>query len=81
MTKLEIIRWIESLENQAQQSSKFFIERNELYIEKQNLIKYIEDKLNQGIENETEYGHDRDVGMYFAYQDILERIKSGKYET
>lgn len=44
-------------------------------------IKYLEDKItNQDIENETEYGHARDVGMYFAYQDILERVKSGKYE-
>lgn len=50
------------------------------FIEKQKLIKYLEDKINnQDIENETEYGHARDVGMYFAYQDILERVKSGKY--
>lgn len=47
---------------------------------KNKLIKYLEDKMNMDIENETEYGHARDVGMFFAYQDILERVKSDKYE-
>lgn len=50
--------------------------------EKERLIKYLEDKVNKmNIENETEYGHARDVGMYFAYQDILERIKNNNYES
>lgn len=49
--------------------------------EKEKLINYLENKINKmNIENETEYGHARDVGMYFAYQDILEKIRSGKYE-
>lgn len=54
---------------------------NKQHQEKDNLIKYLEDKINNmEIEQETEYRHTKDVGMYFAYQDILERVKNNKYD-
>lgn len=60
--------------------NRYYREKEKRKQNQENLIKYIEDKKNQEIENETEYGHARDVGMYFAYQDILERIKNNNYE-
>lgn len=45
MNKENVIRYIERLEWEAGQSDKFFIERNELYIENQKLKKENE-KLN-----------------------------------
>lgn len=39
----------------------------------ENLIKYLENKIE-------ERGFANDVYRYTAYKDILERIKSGKYE-
>lgn len=42
MTKQEVIKYIDRLEWEAGQSDKFFIERNELYIENQKLKKKID---------------------------------------
>jgi len=56
---------------------------NSLIKEKQKLVKYLENKIE---ELHKEYGnwiYDKDYqenGLYEAYQDILERVRSGKYE-
>lgn len=44
--------------------------------EQQKFIKYLKNKIeHQNIEQETEYGHARDIGYYFALTDILEKYK------
>lgn len=43
--------------------------------EKENLIKYLEDKIKEPVSYNLLYD-----GKQQAYQDILERVKSGKYE-
>lgn len=42
MNKEKVISWIESLEDMADQSDKYFVERNELYREKQELEEKVE---------------------------------------
>lgn len=87
MTKCDVIVWIENLENQAKESNRFFLERNELYLGKQKLIKYIEDKIEELKDECASFGHliDRDTIHKYnlqikLYEDLLERIKSDKYE-
>lgn len=43
--------------------------------EKDNLIKYLEDKIKEPVSYNLLYD-----GKQQAYKDILERLKSGKYE-
>lgn len=43
--------------------------------DKDNLIKYLEDKIKEPVSYNLLYD-----GKQKAYQDILERVKSGKYE-
>lgn len=55
--------------------------------DKDNLIKYLEDKIKKLKDECASLGHiiDKDTMQKFdlqinAYQDVLERLKSGKYE-
>lgn len=48
MNKEKIFSWIESLEDKANESDKYFIERNNLYVENQKLKEEI-NKLKEQI--------------------------------
>ena len=48
----------------------------ELKIHHQKFIKWLKEKIeHKDIEQETEYGHARDIGYYFALTDILEKYE------
>lgn len=90
MNKRKVIEWIESLENQAKESDRFFIERNELYQEKQKLIKYLEDKIKEEKkiqkflyekENTKLVEKATTNSAIRTYRDLLERIKNNNYEN
>ncbi len=86
MNKLDLIKWIDSLEEQAKESDKFFTERNDLYQEKQKLIKYIEDKIKEcknTLEKLEGTGSHRIPVLnarIYGYEDLLERIKNNNYD-
>lgn len=87
MNKEKVFAWIESLEDMADQSDRYFVERTELYKENQekdkeierlnNIIdeleKYIKIELSQGGERET-----RDLVDGYDLLDKLKELKEGK---
>lgn len=83
MNKEKVFAWIESLEDMADQSDKYFVERNELYRENQEKDKEI-DRLNNII-NELEkhigqewYCFDNESIEFKVARDILDKLKELK---
>lgn len=83
MTKEKFINRIKELKINVP-DEKFFLEYNkEIYDildNQEKLIKYLEHRIRIYENRVMEHGFDDDIIKMNCYQDILERIKSGKYE-
>lgn len=72
MNKKKVIDYIDSLEQQAKESNRFFKERNELYIENTNLKQAL-NKIRKIINESEEFGYVKSVTKD-VQEDILQII-------
>ena len=66
-TKLE--RYFDTLEAKALQSDTYFMERNKLYLEKQDLIKWLESK------NQFHYKNGKIEDNYILVSEVLNKVR------
>ena len=90
MNKEKVFAWIESLEDMADQSDRYFVERTELYKENQEKDKEI-DRLNNIIDgmekffkyefdNEVRPLNDRKISVWTICLDKLQELKENKHD-
>lgn len=66
-TKLE--RYFDTLEAKALQSDTYFMERNKLYLEKQDFIKWLESK------NQFHYKNGKIEDNYILVSEVLNKVR------
>ena len=86
MTKEKVFAWIESLEDMADQSDRYFVERTELYRENQEKGKEIErlnniiDELEKWLEEKQDLtcGCGITPEYIYAYENCLDKLRELK---